>query len=65
MERLVFEIEWLDGDGIRGPELAATFARFEVRVGDEVLTRAFDRESNAVRDHLLVPRVLAACTCTS
>ena len=55
MERLVFELDWLDGDGTLGPELAATFARFQIRVGNDVLTRAIDRETNAVRDFLHVP----------
>ena len=55
MEKLVFDLDWLDGEGIQAPELAATFARFQLRVGDEVLTRAHDRETNQLRDHLLVP----------
>ena len=55
MERLVVELDWLDGEGIQGPELAATFARVQIRVGDSILTRAFDHETNAVRDFLLVP----------
>ena len=55
MERLVFELDWLDGEGIQGPELAATFARVQIRVRDSILTRAFDHETNAVRDFVLVP----------
>ena len=55
MERLVLELDWLDRDGTLGPELAATFARFQIRVGNDVLTRTIDRETNAVRDFLHVP----------
>ena len=55
MQRLQFELEWLDGSRIQGPELAATFARVQIRVGESILTRAFDHETNAVRDFLLVP----------
>ena len=55
MDRFGFELDWLAGEGIQGPELAATYARFQIRIGDEVLTRVFDRGTNAVRDYLLVP----------
>ena len=55
MQKLQFEIEWLDGSQIQGPELAATFARVQIRVGESILTRAFDHETNAVRDFVLVP----------
>ena len=55
MQRLQFEIEWLDGSRIQGLELAATFARVQIRVGESILTRAFDHETNAVRDFVLVP----------
>ena len=55
MQRLQFEIEWLDGSRIQGPELAATFARVQIRVGESILTRAFDHETNALRDFVLVP----------
>ena len=55
MQRLQFELEWLDGSQIQGPELAATFARVQIRVGESILTRAFDHETNAVRDFVLVP----------
>ena len=55
MQRLQFELEWLDGSRIQGPQLAATFARVQIRVGESILTRAFDHEKNAVRDFVLVP----------
>ena len=55
MERLGFEIDWLDGNGIQGLELAATYARVQIHVGDEILTQAADREAHAVRDYLLRP----------
>ena len=55
MQKLQFELEWLDGSRIQGPELAATFARVQIRVGESILTRAFDHETNAVRDFVLVP----------
>ena len=55
MERLGFELDWLDGDGIQGPELAATYARVQIRIGDSILTWTADRQANAMRDYLLVP----------
>jgi len=54
MDRLHLETDWLDGDGIQGPELAATFARLTVRIGDSVLTRAFDRDTSDARDFVRV-----------
>ena len=51
MDRFGFEIDWLEGDGIQGAELSATYARVQIRVGDEILTRAADREATAVRDY--------------
>ena len=55
MQKLQFELEWLDGSRIQGPELAATVAWVQIRVGDSILTWAFDHETNAVRDFVLVP----------
>lgn len=50
-----FRFEWLDGEGIAGPELAATFARLEITIDGLCATRAFDRRARTVRDAIFVP----------
>ena len=60
MQPLQSELECLDDNGVQGLELAATFARLRIQVGDQVLTRAWDHETSAVRDCLMVPLYLLA-----
>ncbi len=55
MPDLAFDFEWVDPQGARGPELRATWARLSIKVGDEVVTRAVDRETRAVRDSIYTP----------
>ena len=50
-----FETEWVAADGIKGPELASTWASLLIRVGDSVITRVVDRRAQSVRDRLYVP----------
>jgi Zn-dependent peptidase ImmA (M78 family) len=55
MTDLDFDFEWVDPQGARGPELRATWARVSIKVGDEVVTRAVDRETRAVRSSIYTP----------
>lgn len=52
---LSFDFEWLEGSGVRGPELAATWATLEVKAGDSTVTRVLDRRAKTVRDFVVVP----------
>ena len=55
MTSLVFEFDWLDGEGMSGPELSATLASLTIRSGESVVTRVFDARAKTVRDFALVP----------
>ena len=55
MSEVSFEIEWQDGDGIRGAELAATFASLRIKVDEHAVTRVFDSRAKTVRDSIYVP----------
>lgn len=46
---LRFETEWLSGDGVTSPELAATWCRLTVQVGDHIVTRVEDLAANSIR----------------
>lgn len=52
---LHFDFEWLDGEGIQGPELAATLSALRIRIGDSILTRLFDHHSKSLEDRIQVP----------
>ena len=52
---ITFETEWVAAEGIRGPELAATWASLLIRVDDSVITRVVDRRAQTVRDRVYVP----------
>lgn len=55
MPGLRFKTDWIDADGIRGPELAATRAALEIRVDDSIVTRVLDTRARTVRDFVYVP----------
>lgn len=55
MPRISFKTDWVDADGIRGPELAATWAALEIRVDDSIVTRVLDARARTVRDFVYVP----------
>lgn len=55
MASLSLGFNWLDGAGIQGPELAATYASLEVRVGSVAITRVLDHTERSVRDQIYVP----------
>ena len=52
---LRFETEWIAADGVRGRELAATWASLLIGVDDEIVTRVVDERARTVRDHVYVP----------
>ncbi|WP_420445839.1 ImmA/IrrE family metallo-endopeptidase [Candidatus Poriferisodalis sp.] len=55
MSALRFDVEWLDGTGIKGPELAATFASLRIQAESAVLTRVDDKRARTLRDAVYVP----------
>ena len=55
MSALRFEVQWRDGAGIEGPELAATFASLRVSAGESVLTLVDDKRAQTLRDVVYVP----------
>lgn len=46
---LRFKYEWEPGDGVRAPELAATWCRLEIWVDSECVSRVEDRVSSSTR----------------
>ena len=55
MQKLGFEIDWVDAEGINGPELSATWATLRICAGDSVITRVLDERARTVRDFVYVP----------
>jgi hypothetical protein len=55
MTELMLDFEWIDPADAKGPELRATWARFEIRAGDELITRLIDQSSRSVRNSLFLP----------
>ena len=55
-----FETEWIAADGVRGRELAATWASLRIDVDDEIVTRVVDERARTVRDHVHVPLYVLA-----
>ena len=54
MEQLEFDFDWMDAQGVNGPELAATWASLCIRIGSSVVTHAIDSRAKTVRDRLYV-----------
>jgi hypothetical protein len=52
---LSFEYEWEPADGVRSPELRATFARLKIACGSEVITQVEDNRSDSSRRSIYVP----------
>lgn len=52
---IAFETEWVPAEGIKAPELAATWASLLIRAGDSVVTRVVDRRAQTVRDRVYLP----------
>ena len=55
MTDIRFHAEWQDGEGIAGPELAATFASLRIDVDGKPLTRVLDNRAQTTRDAIYVP----------
>ena len=55
MPQLSFEIDWVDADGVSGPELSATWASLQIRAGNSVVTRVLDTRARTIRDFVYVP----------
>ena len=55
MPALDFEIDWVDAEGIRGPELSATWAALRIRADESIITRVLDVRAKTVRDFVYVP----------
>ena len=55
MPKLSFEIDWVDAEGVNGPELSATWASLRIDAGDSVITRVLDTRAKTVRDFVYVP----------
>ena len=55
MTGLKFTTDWQDGEGLRGAELAATFASLRIDVLGQPLTQVLDHRARTVRDHIFVP----------
>ena len=55
MPRLSFDFDWVDPEGISGPELSATWASLRIRADDSVVTRVLDTRAKTVRDFVYVP----------
>jgi hypothetical protein len=55
MSEIDFDFEWIDPGAARGAELRATWARFELRVDGEPITRLSDLSSRSVRNSLYLP----------
>ena len=55
MPGLRFEFDWVDPEGISGPELSATWAALRIWADDSVVTRVLDTRAKTVRDFVYVP----------
>ena len=55
MPKLSFEIDWVDAEGVNGPELSATWASLRIHADDSVITRVLDTRAKTVRDFVYVP----------
>lgn len=55
MPQLSFETDWVDAEGVNGPELSATWASLRIRAGDATITRVLDTRAKTVRDFVYVP----------
>ncbi len=55
MSDLRFELDWMDPEGARGPELRATWARLRMSVDGQAISRVYDANAQTVRDDLFIP----------
>ena len=55
MQKLKFEIDWVDAEGVHGPELSATWASLRIAAGESAVTRVLDARAKTVRECVSVP----------
>lgn len=55
MAELRFELDWMDPEGAKGPELRATWARLRVLVDGHAISRVYDGNAQTVRDDVFLP----------
>lgn len=55
MPNLAYNFDWMDAPGVRGPELAATWAQLSVRADEKRITRVLDERAQTIRDYVYVP----------
>ena len=55
MPEISFDFNWVDSEGMRGPELSATWASLTIQVGNSVITRIQDERAKTLRDFVFVP----------
>lgn len=55
MPTLDFAFDWVDAEGVQGPELAGTWAALTIRAGESVVTRIDDARARTVLDFVYVP----------
>lgn len=55
MSDLKINFEWIDPAGAQGPELRATWARLQLLIDGEPITRPLDNVSKTVRDSVFLP----------
>ena len=55
MTKLSFDVDWVDAEGINGPELSATWASLRILAGGSVVTRVLDARAQTVREFVYVP----------
>ncbi len=60
MERLSFDIQWEQAEGVTHPGLAASWARTVIRVGGRSVTMVQDTRTNASRTAIYGPAMLLA-----
>lgn len=52
---LQMHFDWEHPEGVRGPELLATWASFRITIGDACVTRVFDQSAKTIRNNIYVP----------
>lgn len=55
MAELGLAYDWLSVEGVQGPELRATWARFTLRVDGTVVTKVLDEKAQTTRDDVYLP----------
>ena len=55
MTKLSFDFDWVDAEGINGPELSATWASLRIFADNSVVTRVLDARAQTVREFVYVP----------